>query len=324
MKQTAILIVCLAIGAGYSCNTRITGKDMFSASSGFAIAYNVAVTDSLGNTNYEVFTMNTDGSDPKNITNNPDVAWTYKGYRNGLYFISDRDTSYRCFFLYKTDHQGRNIHKISDLRLEDSWMDFRNDGREAIVSGRTGTGVRYQLFMIDLETGSYKQVTNDTASLFIDPAFSPDGRQIITAMRSRRDRSVNDELYIMSADGTGLTQLTRYPQENISRDSSGYKAGSPHWHPTQGFITYISLQDGKHSIFAVTPDGKKQWKLTDNEFSEGWHDWSPDGKWLVFDMTTGNSGQYHIMLMNRETGEVRQLTDSKYKTQLAPTFIQKF
>lgn len=314
------IIITLVSIALYSCNSKGKKQDLFSGSSDFGIAYNVATKDSSGRTNYEVFVMRSDGSDLRNITNNPDVAWTYNCNEKDLFFISDRDTSYRFFFLYKTDFGGNNIQKISDLRLEDSWMDFRNDGKEAIVSGRIGKNLRYQLFLINTLTGSYSQITNDTSAFFSDPAFSPDGKLIAFVYR-KKDKSQNEEIYLMNPDGTGLKQLSHYPQDNISRDSSGYKAGSPHWHPTQNFISYISLQDGKHSIFAIDPNSKKQWKLTDHDFSEGWHDWSPDGKWLTFDMTSEKSDQYHIMLMNWETKELRQLTDTKFKSQLSPTFI---
>lgn len=152
-------------------------------------------------------------------------------------------------------------------------MDFKNDGKEAIVSGRIGKNLRYQLFMINTVTGSYEQLNNDPTGLFSDPAFSPDGKQIAFVYRkNKRDRSQHEEIYPMNIDGSDIKQLTFYPQNNISRDSSGYKAGSSHWHPKQNFISYISMQDGKHSIFAITPDGKKQWKLTNNIFSEAYHD----------------------------------------------------
>src|SRR5690606_16186840 len=68
----------------------------------YSIAYNIHENDTIHKNNYEVMTMNMDGSSKKNITNNPDVAWTYYAYKNRLFFISDRDTCSRCFFLYET------------------------------------------------------------------------------------------------------------------------------------------------------------------------------------------------------------------------------
>ncbi len=289
----------------------------------YFVAYNVAVKDAAGKSNYEIFSMDADGSHKKNITNNGDVAWTYSAFEDRLFFISDRDTCYRCFFLYEMDVNGSKVKKIADLQLEDSWMDSRNNGKDLIVSGRKGKATRYQLFIVNTETGTYNQITNDTAAMYSDPVFSPDGKQIAFAYRkNKRDKTQNEELYIMNADGTASQQLTHYPQNDISRNGNGYKAGAAKWHPSENFISYISMQGGRHNIYAVTTDGKKQWKLTGNEFSEGYHDWSADGNWLVFDMTNQDETQYHIMLMNWKTKEVKQLTDTSHRYQQSPVFVE--
>lgn len=319
-----LLIYILFLVVVVSCKTTKRATTTNFQNPENAIAFNIAVKDSSGKSNYEVFTINLDGSNSKNITNNKDVAWTYRAYKNTLYFISDRDTCYRCFFLYKTDNNGDNIKKVSSLQLEDSWMDTRNNGTEIIVTGRIGKEMRYQLFLINAFDGTFKQLTNDTTAYYRDPAFSPDGKQIAFVYRkNKRDKSLNDEIFIMNADGTEIRQLTYYPKDNISYKSNGYKAGATHWHPTENFISYISMQNGRHNIFAVTPDGKKHWKLTENNFSEGWHDWSSDGNWLTFDKTNEDESQYHIMLMNWKTKEVKQLTDSKHKFQQSPVFLWK-
>ena len=321
MRHFIFILLLIAI---VSCKTSKNAITNHIQSSENAIAYNIAVKDSSGNSNYEVFTMDLDGSNSKNITNNKDVAWTYRAYKNTLYFISDRDTCYRCFFLYKTDVNGSNIKKVSTLQLEDSWMDTRNNGTEIIVSGRIGKEIRYQLFLINTFDGTFMQLTNDTAAYYRDPAFSPDGKQIAFIYRkNKRDKSLIDEIFIMNFDNSEMKQLTSYPKDNISYKSSGYKAGATHWHPTEDFISYISMQNGRHNIYAISPDGKKQWKLTENKFSEGWHDWSSDGKFLVFDTSNENESQYHIMLMNWETKEIKQLSDSIYQFQQSPVFLRK-
>jgi len=319
MKTTSVLTaVCLFI---YSSGFSQTTSDINTKK--YDIAYNVYIPDSVKG-NWEIIKMNFDGSDKKNITNNDDVAWTYTAYKNRLFFISDRDTCHRCFFLYESDAEGGSLKRISDQQLEDSWMSSRKDGEEMIVSGRIGKAVRFQFFIINTKTGESRQITRDTSAIYSDPCFSSDGNKIVFSYRkNKRDKSAHEELFLMNEDGSELMQLTRYPEDNPSAKTYGYKAGSARWHPTENFISYISKQDGRHSIFAVTPDGKKQWKLIEDDQSDGWHDWSNDGKWLVYNSSDNKEKQFHIMLMNWETKEKKQLTDTTYSSQLSPVFIEK-
>ncbi|MDH3712170.1 MAG: hypothetical protein OER04_19945, partial [Cyclobacteriaceae bacterium] len=118
-------------------------------------------------------------------------------------------------------------------------------------------------------------------------------------------------------------QLTAYPQSDTTAPWYAYKAGAPRWHPTEYFISYQSLQNGKYSLYAVTPDGDKQWKLTENQMQEGWHNWSPDGHWLAIELFDSAQSQFHIGLMNWETKKMEILTDSSYQYQQAPVFVSR-
>ncbi|MCB0278990.1 MAG: hypothetical protein KDD94_05785, partial [Calditrichaeota bacterium] len=95
------------------------------------IAYNVAVD--MEKDNYEVFVMNFDGSGKHNVTNSPGVEWTYFAYQDKLYYISDRDTTHRYYYLYECDWQGNNLRKITNFRLADSWHNSRFNNTEMIV-----------------------------------------------------------------------------------------------------------------------------------------------------------------------------------------------
>lgn len=287
----------------------------------YRIAYNVLQDQKTDD--YEVYSMKLDGSGQKNITNNKDVAWTYYSWKDRLFFVSDRGACRRCYFLYESDADGNNVRKVSTLQVEDSWLAARNDGRELVVAGRIDTRVRYQLFIVNTETGSYRQLTNEPAAAFRDPTFSPDGKRIAYVYKKNRtDRSEIEELYVMNEDGTKPKKLTTYPADDPMGKKPGYKVGPPHWNAKYGFISYQSEQQGKGSIYAVTPDGKKQWKLTENSFEEGWHSWSPDGEWLTGDVRDAKTGRYDIWLMNYKTREIKTLTaDSPFKYHQAPVFV---
>ncbi|MDX1910017.1 MAG: hypothetical protein SFV22_00960 [Saprospiraceae bacterium] len=284
------------------------------------IAYNVP--EDREEDDYDVYVMNFDGSGASNITRHPDVAWTYHAWKDQLFFISDRDTCARCYFLYKSDAAGKNPRKVTGLRLEDSWMSSRKNGREMVVAGRIGREIRYQLYLVDVKTGDYRPLTRDTSAYYADPCFSPDGKQIVYRYRkSRRDRQEKAELWIMNTDGSGTPrQLTFYPPADTTAPWHAYHAGPPQWNAQAGYITYQSLQNGEYGIYAVTPDGKQTFKLADFPLEAGWHDWSPDGNWLVMDLFDHEQKRFEIGLWNRKTKVFRQLTNTP-RAEQSPVFV---
>lgn len=292
----------------------------------FLIAYNTFEPDSLAKDNWEIRIIDPDTSSlSKNLVNHPDVAWTYLAHEDKIFFISDRDTAYRHFFLYEMGNDGSGLKKISDLRLEDSWMDFDPNTNELIVSARPEPTVRHQLYLINLVDGRFKALASDTSYRFQDPVFSPDGTQIAFVKSPKaKVEGVFPEVFVMNRDGSGQKQLTHFPAEDPAATGYGYKAGALKWHPTENFISYASSRGIGMYIFAVSPDGTKNWQISQSGKDEVYHDWSPDGKWMAFDQYQDTaSRQYHIVLMNWQTKESRILTDTLLKTQLAPVFVKK-
>jgi TolB protein len=319
MLKNMLLLASFGMLLFSSCSNKTTVSP---SSQNLKIVYNVL--ENREKDDYEVYAVNFDGSNPTNITRHPDVAWTYYAWKDKLFFISDRDTCRRCYFLYESDADGNHVRKVSNLRLEDSWMSSRNNGKEMIVSGRIGKEIRYQFFLVDMKTGAFRQITTDTAAVYSDPCFSPDGKQIVFRhKKNRRDRSEKAELWLMTADGSGSPrQLTHYPPNDTTAEWHSYHAGPPHWNAQAGYITYQSLQEGKYSIYAVTPDGKRQFKLVDMPLEAGWHSWSPDGDWLVMDVFNHEQTTFDIWLWNRKTKALKQLTNTERYEQ-SPVFVEK-
>ncbi|NNC84221.1 MAG: hypothetical protein HKN79_11650 [Flavobacteriales bacterium] len=299
----------------------------------YLIAYNVLVPDSANESNYEVFLTDMEGSYHRNLTNHPDVAWTYEAYDDRILFNSDRDTCYRCYFLYEMDVQGKILQKVSDIQLQDSWMGVRKEGQELLVNPKHDS----VFYLIDRE-GNLLERLDPGMKYINDPAFSPDGLQIVfrgslRSKKEKRDRYMNvphserlekefiDELYIMSSDGSDVRQLTHYPIGDTTALWYNYHAGPPRWHPKEGYISYQSKQDGKSSLFGVQPDGSSMGRLTDLEGQEGWHDWSPDGRYLVIEVWDLDYERSDIILYDMQRKDHKVLTGDAYDLQQAPVFV---
>lgn len=299
----------------------------------YKIVYNVL--EDREKDNYEIYSMNMDGSEKKNITNTPGVEWVYYAYKHKVYYISDKDTCHRCYFLYEMDAEGNNKRKITNLQLEDSWMSSREivTGQQLIVLGRIGKSIRNQLFLVNTKDGSYEQITDDTVSTKRDPLFISSNR-IIMAYRPDKAlrKTVPDELWSFSyndkedgpnplAYARNRKQLTFFPKTDTTTEWFEYHAGPPQWNNKHKFISYLSRQKGQHQIFAVTPNGKKHWQITSGEMGSGWHSWSTDGKWLAMDKSTHDGKQFDIWLMDFKTKKEIRLTDSD-KTEQAPVIVE--
>jgi TolB protein len=285
----------------------------------FQIAYNIY--DSTGK-DYEVYLMNADGSGKRNLSNKKAVDWTYHANGQMIYFISDRDTCTRCFFLYEIKPDGSSLRRISDLQLEDSWMD--NNNSIMVVSARQKTTIRFQLAIINLQSGQYKWITTDTAAYFSDPVFIEDGKRIAFRHRkNRNNRNEKAEIWVMQTDGSNLRQLSHYPATDTTAKWHSYHAGPPRWNPKHQFISYQSLQSGEYQLFAITPDGKKQWQLTNGIQKAGWHDWSKDGNWLVADITDSNNRFYDIGILRYGDSSFKLLTSRKdWNTNMSPAIVE--
>lgn len=293
----------------------------------YLIAYNTYEPDSVAKDNWEIRVLDPQDSNlgSQNILQHTDVAWTYIAEGDLIYFISDRDTTYRNFFLYAMKSDGSEVKKLSDLRLEDSWMDLDPQSGQMLVSARPEPSVRYQLYWMDLNSGKVKPFIQDTLHRYQDPVFSPDGNQIAYVKRPHQLKEGEfPEVFLVNRDGSGEKQLTQFPSSDPAAKSYGYKAGALRWHPTENFISYASTRGDQTFIFGINPDGLQPWQISQSGKDEVYHDWSPDGQWFVFDQLQDTvTWQYHLVLMNWKTKESKILTDTLIKSQLAPVFLEK-
>ena len=158
------------------------------------------------------------------------------------------------------------------LRLVAVWLVFiTGSGRlsaqtnNATLSYLTGTDKATQFNLMDLNTGEIRHI-----DLGIEPIYSydwsPDGKQI--ALDDGHD------VYEVSADGSGLEQLTH------STEQVHYSA--PAWSPDGKQIALIEWMDGGARLALIDSDGSNFRLLMQKpDIVRGQLKWSPDGKFIA-------------------------------------------
>ncbi len=165
--------------------------------------------------NLEIFTIDRDGAGLKRLTRSGGIdtnpAWSPRG--NQLAFTSSRNGSPQ---IYVMDLEGKNIRRISFQSKYNDGAAWDPDARYLIYASRTRDGRRFDIVKVDVETGEQATLTAAPGS-HEAPTFSPDGRFI--AYES--DRSGRKQIYIMTADGEPVAQLTN-GSSNFGPSWSGY------------------------------------------------------------------------------------------------------
>lgn len=284
-------------------------------SSDLKIVYNTIMNDTC--TTYEIFTMNLDGSDKKNISNWKGADWAYATFDDRVYFVSDRDTTARMWFLYEMDVNGKNVRRISPMRLQDSYVGINTTGKQIMVTPYIKD--KKWFFVLDIKTGTVLDTLKIPLANIAHPIYLPGDKQIVFC--GAREKKMAEELFVMNADGTDIRQLTQYPKSDTTAKWYETHASNPVWNSKQKVISYFSKQKANHSIYTIKPDGTELRQLTDDSFNEGWHTWSPDGKLMVYDASDLADKNFDIYIMNADGTNVKRLTQDSAVEQ-APLFIR--
>ncbi len=280
------------------------------------IAYNVL--EDAASQDYEIYVMDVDGTNAKNISNSKSVDWVYDSFGEKIYFLSDRDQCFRCFNLYEMDAQGKNLRKITDYKLADSWLSSRNDGKEFIV--KPAEQGKPTFYIIDSEGEILEKIIVDLAYAN-DPAFSPNGEHIVfrgSDKSSPRELGFTDALYVMDLKSREMQKISSHPDEDAGKKWSGYLAAAPRWR-ADGKISFASKVDNNYDIYLINPDGSGKESVTPLENNQVFHHWNQKGE-LIFEASMNNHSGYELYKRGLD-GKIIQLTDDDAE-QYAPVFVR--
>lgn len=253
----------------------------------------------------EIYTMNFDGSEPRQITRHRSLtlspAWSADGTKIAYSLVTRHRNNIKNIDLYELDLVKNKSYPLSNRSgMINSGAAYSPDGKKlAFTLSENG---HPSIFIRDLVSGKLTPLLptkkGDT-SIDVDPNWSPDSKNIVFTS-SRKGPPM-----IFTALGDGSSAQP----ERLT--FAGRLNGAPSWSPMNNKIAFAGWTEKRFDLFMMNPDGTRIDPLTggsedttpsNNEDPS----FSPDGNFIVF--TSNRAKQKNIYVMNVDGTFTRRLT----------------
>lgn len=255
----------------------------------------------------QIFIIKIDGTDKKQLTNDPNRKWGIEWLTSEISFLSydiddiekifvvSLDGSERRKLFNETIRQGREPIKRDRFWGAGSW----NPERKTILFTSLGKKGDEKIFQVNIDGTGLKQVIDDDSRQW-NPQWSPDGNSFVYVSQDSKNL---DQLFIANADGSGKRQITddvfKKYDLNWGKDGILFKS-------TESEIA------SSEKIFIMNPDGTGKKRLMEDGFNQDNPRWSRDGNTILYE-ATDIKGNRMIELLNLQK-PVPMITPTVTKT----------
>jgi TolB protein len=255
-----------------------------------------------GDGSSQIFTITSDGTDQRQITNLPGDAFLphWSPESNRIVFELDTPTTCANVVTMNRNGGGLRILPLANGDVCEGSPTFSADGHRIFYEGFDGVS-RDAIFSMALN-GNDRQLVSDCQGQGItDPEVSPDGTMLSFTCFSDEGSALFDA----NIDGSGLRQLTPYSAQ------VGNKAD---WSPDSQRIMFITAvdegrPDAQVNTWTIGRDGSDLEAVT--SYPPGGtrafgNSYSPDGQWILLRIEQGDL--YALYKIRPDGTELTQIT----------------
>jgi TolB protein len=243
----------------------------------------------------EIYTMNFDGSEVRQITKIRSIAlgagWNIDGTKLAFSVFNRHDDNTRNIDLFEYSFSNGNLRLLSNRKGLNSGASYHPNGKQlALTLSYAGNP---EIYLLNLDSRKVSQLTR-SPGFDVDPSFSPDGSKI-AFVSSRAGKPM---VYTMSlANPSDVKRIT----------FAGSYNATPNWAPDSKKLVFAGWLEGHFDLFTITADGSKIERLTKNEGNNEDPSFSPDGSMIAFSSNRANK-EKAIYVMNVDGTNVKRLT----------------
>jgi Tol biopolymer transport system component len=264
---------------------------------------------------YEIYSMNPDGSSPTRLTSVADFDWNPAWSPDGTKIAwMARRTGTGFGDVWKMNADG-----TSKVRLTTTNGDTPAWSPDGTKIAYTGPGNPYgnDVWVMNADGTNQTRLTT-WQNVDAYPAWSPDGTKIAFASDRAElnpftcGSTCNQDIYVMNADGTNVTRLTTAPRID----------DYPNWSPDGTKLAFRTTRlfdtaPGNDEVYAINANGTGETNLTNNASSDNSPAWSPDGEKIAF-ASQRDGGNHQIYAMNADGTNPTRLTTNGAASDSAP------
>lgn len=254
--------------------------------------------------NYEIYTINVDGTDRYRITDTPNFdewgpTWSPDGTQ-----IAYATNEYGNWHIALLDAATLTTRQGTFGAANEENPAFSPDGK--MLAFEANRGGDLNIYLLNIDTGALMQLTTDPV-MDIEPHWWPDGSQVIySSLMPGEDLNIMrvatadagrgalvygtpnldgfasispDERYILfHGFRENNWDIYRYDRRTNAEQRLTSHAGKdylPEWSPDGTMIAWVSDRDGDNEIFVMNADGSSQRQVTVNAVDDTHPDWMP-------------------------------------------------